>query len=47
LCGRCPAILRGQLVRVISALRIVPLDEDDTDNVERCIAYSIAIEPIG
>jgi hypothetical protein len=27
-------------------LRVVPRDEDDADNIERCAAYEIAIEPI-
>jgi hypothetical protein len=27
-------------------VRIVPLDEDDADNIERCTAYEISVEPI-
>jgi hypothetical protein len=27
-------------------LRVVPLDEDDEDNIERCAGYEIKVEPI-
>jgi hypothetical protein len=27
-------------------LRVVPLDEDDEDNIERCAGYEITVEPI-
>jgi HK97 family phage major capsid protein len=27
-------------------IRVVPLDEDDADNIERCAGYEIAIEPL-
>jgi hypothetical protein len=27
-------------------LRVVPLDEDDEDNIQRCARYQITIEPL-
>jgi hypothetical protein len=52
--GRCGVLLDvvngglEMLYRRHSAdwLRVIPLDEDDEDNIERCAGYEIKVEPI-